>query len=91
MRSVSARSRKRALTVRVRTSRAASVRITVERRTCKRKRCRWSRVTRRTIVTRSNGAKLTVNRLRAGRHRAVVVLSSSAGRTAAVTKAFRVR
>ncbi len=91
MRSVSTRTKKRVLTVRVRTSRAASVRITVERRKCKSSRCRWSRVTRRTLVTRANGAKVTVRRVRAGRHRAVVVLSSSAGRAAAVTKAFRVR
>jgi thermitase len=91
VRSLSAKAKKRVATVRVRTSRAANARITVERRKCKRQRCRWTRVTRKTVPTRANRAKLTVRGLRKGRHRAVVVLSSSAGKSAAVSRTFRVK
>jgi Thrombospondin type 3 repeat len=85
---LAAKVRKRAATVTVRTSRAATVRITIQRK----RGHRWVRVKRSTLVTTTgNRVSLKVKRLRKGRYRAVVVLSSSAGRTGATTKAFRVR
>jgi subtilisin family serine protease len=85
---LAAKARKRAATVTVRTSRAATVRITIQRK----RGHRWVRITRKTLVTTTgNRVSLKVKRLRKGRYRAVVVLSSSAGRTGATTKAFRVR
>jgi thermitase len=84
---LAAKARKRAVTVTVRTSRAATVRITIQRK----RGHRWVRVTRKTLATSGNRVSLKVKRLRKGRYRAVVVLSSSAGRTGAITKAFRVR
>jgi subtilisin family serine protease len=84
---LSTKSRKRRATITVRTSRAATVKITVQR---KRGR-RWVRAARKTLVTSANRVTLRTKRLRRGRYRAVVVLSSSAGRTAALTRRFRVR
>jgi thermitase len=84
---LAAKARKRAVTVTVRTSRAATVRITIQRK----RGHRWVRVTRKMLATSGNRVSLKVKRLRKGRYRAVVVLSSSAGRTGATTKAFRVR
>jgi hypothetical protein len=72
----------------VRTSRAASVKITVQRKGSK----RWVRVAHSTLATSAtNRVRLKTKRLRAGRYRAVVVLSSSAGRATAVIRRFRVR
>jgi hypothetical protein len=72
----------------VRTSRAASVKITVQRKGTK----RWVRVARSTLATSTtNRVRLRTKRLRAGRYRAVVVLSSNAGRATAVIRRFRVR
>jgi subtilisin family serine protease len=85
---ISATSRKRRASVSVRTSRAASVKITVQRKGSK----RWVRVARSTLATSAtNRVRLKTKRLRAGRYRAVVVLSSSAGRATAVIRRFRVR
>jgi Subtilase family/Thrombospondin type 3 repeat len=84
---LAAKVRKRAATVTVRTSRAATVLITIQRK----RGHRWVRVTRKTLVTTGNRVSLKVKRLRKGRYRAVIVLSSSAGRTGKTTKAFRVR
>jgi subtilisin family serine protease len=85
---LSATSRKRRASISVRTSRAASVKITVQRKGTK----RWLRVARSTLATSStNSVRLKTKRLRAGRYRAVVVLSSNAGRATAVIRRFRVR
>jgi hypothetical protein len=72
----------------VRTSRAASVTITVQRKSGK----RWRRVARKTLATSPTlRARLKTKRLRTGRYRAVVVLSSNAGSATAVIRRFRVR
>jgi thermitase len=85
---LSAKSRKRRAKVAVRTSRAATVKITVQRKRGK----RWRRVARKTLATSPTlRAGLKTKRLRRGRYRAVVVLSSNAGRTDAVIRRFRVR
>jgi subtilisin family serine protease len=85
---LSATSRKRRASVSVRTSRAATVKITVQRKSGK----RWRRVTRTTLLTSPTlRARLKTKRLSAGRYRAVVVLSSNAGRASAVIRRFRVR
>ncbi|HEX5619676.1 MAG TPA: S8 family serine peptidase [Solirubrobacteraceae bacterium] len=85
---LSATSRKRRARVSVRTSRAATVKITVQRKGGK----RWHRVARTTLATSPTlRARLKTQRLRAGRYRAVVVLSSNAGRATAVIRRFRVR
>ena len=78
---------KRSATITVRTSRVATVTITVQR---KRGR-RWVRVTRKALAAPGQRATLKVSRLRKGSYRAVVVVSSAAGRAHAVTKRFRVR
>jgi subtilisin family serine protease len=86
--SLSAKIRSHRASITVRTSRAASVKFTVQRK----RGGRWVRVTRATVATSpSNRAGLRTKRLRAGRYRVVVVLSSSAGRTSAQAKSFRVR
>jgi hypothetical protein len=84
---LSATSRKRRATISVRTSRAATVEITVQRK----RGGRWVRVTRSTLVTTANHVSLRTKRLRRDRYRAVVVLSSSAGRGQPETDGFRVR
>ena len=85
---LSATSRKRRASIAVRTSRAAAVKITVQRKGTK----RWVRVARSTLATSaSNRVRLKTKRLRTGRYRAVVVLSSNAGRATAVIRRFRVR
>jgi thermitase len=85
---LAARVRNRVATIKVRTSRGATVTTTVER---KRGR-RWVRVTRKAAVTSSrHRVSLKVGRLRKGRYRVVVALSSPAGSTPATTKRFRVR
>jgi hypothetical protein len=93
--SLSARAKKRhgkrTATVTVRSSRAAMVQVTVQIRRCKHGHCRWARVYRKTKATVGDRATITTGRLRRGRYRAVVVLSSSAGRAASETQSFRVR
>ena len=71
----------------VSTDRAATVKITVERK----KGGRWVRVTSRTDATVGNKATLTVKRLRRGAHRVKVSISSSGGAGTPRTKSFRVR
>jgi subtilisin family serine protease len=82
---------KRSATIVVRASRDAVVQVTVERRKCSHGNCRWARVASRTMTTVAGQAKVTVRRLKRGRYRAVVVVSSAAGRAAAETQRFRVR
>jgi hypothetical protein len=83
--------RGRCVTVRVHTSRTATVRVTIDRRRCSRGRCRWVRVTRKTVSTSRNVATVRSERLARGTYRAVVLLSSSAGRAKPETDGFRVR
>ena len=84
---LSATARKRVATITVRTSRAATAEVVVQRK----RGGRWVRVKRRVAATSGNRATIRVKRLRKGSYRAVVVVSSGAGRAAAVTKRFRVR
>jgi hypothetical protein len=77
--------------VRVLTSRRATVRVTLERKICKRRHCRWVRVLRKTTTTTANAATVKSKRLARGTYRAVVVISSSAGHALPETAGFRVR
>jgi subtilisin family serine protease len=88
---LSTRVKKRSATISVRASRDAIVQVTIQRRKCQHGKCRWVRVTRRTTATVAAQATVTVRRLKRGKYRAVVVLSSAAGRAAAETHRFRVR
>jgi subtilisin family serine protease len=85
------RNGKRSATISVRTSRAASVQVTIQRKVCTHKHCRWVRVTRKSSTTSGGRVTFTATRLKRGSYRAVVVLSSSAGRAKAETQRFRVR
>jgi thermitase len=84
---LSTKGRKRAATIKVHTSRPATAEVTVQR---KRGR-RWVSVTRTVRPSSRNRVTLKLKRLRKGRYRAVVVVSSAAGRAAATTKRFKVR
>jgi thermitase len=77
----------RSVIVRARTTRAAVLRIVVQRKTGR----RWVKVKRRTLATRRNRVVLTVNRLRRGRHRVVVAVYSNAGSGTPATRRFTVR
>jgi hypothetical protein len=88
---VKKRNGKRNATVSLRASRDATAQVTIQRRKCKYGKCRWVRVTRRTTATIAKQARVTARRLKRGRYRAVVVVSSAAGRAAAETQRFRVR
>ena len=82
---------KHSATIFVRSSRAAMVQVTIQIRKCRHGHCRWARVTRKTAATVGGRATITAKRLKKGRYRAVVVLSSSAGRASAERQYFRVR
>jgi subtilisin family serine protease len=84
---VSKRGRKRSARVTVSTTGPATVRITVER---KRGR-RWVRVTRKTRAIAGSRTVLKVSRLKRGKHRVRISISSSGGRGSSVSKSFRVR
>jgi thermitase len=79
------RGSKRSATIRVTANRLATMRITVERK----KGRRWVRVARRTVS--GTRGTLRVSRLKRGRHRVRISISSSGGRGTPVTKRFRVR
>jgi subtilisin family serine protease len=81
------RGKRRSATIRVRTTHAATVRITIERK----KGRRWVRVKRKTIVVSGTRATYRVSRLKRGRHRVRISISSSAGRGDSASKTFRVR
>jgi subtilisin family serine protease len=85
------RHRKRSATISVRASRSAVVQVTVEIRKCKHGHCRWARVIGQTKSTAGGRATITATRLKKGRYRAVVVLSSNAGQAKPETQGFRVR
>jgi subtilisin family serine protease len=79
---------KRYASIAVRTSRGATVRLLVQRKVGK----RWRKVTTTTLATSaSNRVTFKTKRLKRGRYRVRVVVSSAAGSAATVTKAFRVR
>jgi hypothetical protein len=88
--SVSAKTRKRgkvrSATVKVRTDRPATLRVTIERK----RGTRWVRVTRKTVGA-SNTATVRASRLKRGRYRVRISISSTAGRGTPATKSFRVR
>ncbi|HET9740836.1 MAG TPA: S8 family serine peptidase [Solirubrobacteraceae bacterium] len=75
------------VTVRARTTRAATLRILVQRKSGR----RWVKVKRRTLATTANRVRLKVSRLRRGRHRVVVAVYSSAGVGTPATRYFTVR
>jgi Subtilase family/Thrombospondin type 3 repeat len=81
----------RGVRLNVRADRAATVTVTVERKRCNGKRCRWVRVARRSVAAPRKRARVTVRPLSRGAHRAVVRLSSSAGKSKPRTLSFKVR
>jgi hypothetical protein len=83
--SLSAKVRRRSATVRVRSTSPATIRITVERK----KGRRWVRVARKTFA--GTRATYRVKRLKRGRHRVRISISSDAGAGGSRTKSFRVR
>jgi subtilisin family serine protease len=78
-------------TVRVRTSRTATVAITVERRVCnaRGRQCKWRRAYTASKVSHANAASFTTRRLARGSYRVTAKVSSPAGRAAPVRKPFR--
>ena len=84
---VTKRGSRRSVTVRARTTRAAVLRILVQRKQGR----RWVKIKKRTLATSANRVVLTVNRLRRGRHRVVVAVYSNAGSGTPATRYFRVR
>ena len=91
--SIGVRKTRKAATITVQATRAATTRITVQRRKCnsRGKRCRWVRVTRKTLNAPTGRAKVVLRRPKRGRYRVQVVLSSAAGTAKARAKAFKVR
>jgi subtilisin family serine protease len=83
--SLSAKVRRRSATVRVKSTSPATIRITVQRK----KGRRWVRVARKTFA--GTRATYKVKRLKRGRHRVRISISSEAGRGSSRTKSFRVR
>jgi len=79
--------KRRAVVVKASTSRAAKVRILVQRK----KGRRWVKVKKRTLATGANRVRLTVKRLTRGRHRIVVAVYSNAGAGGSATRYFKVR
>jgi thermitase len=82
------------LTVRLAADRAASARVTVERRRCQSRRCRWAPTARRTVRVRTRPVAVTVRSpggrgLPAGPLRVRAVLSSSAGTARAAVRSVR--
>ncbi len=84
---VTKRGSRRYVTVRASTTRAAVVRILVQRK----RGSKWVKVKKRTLATSANRVKLTVSRLRRGRHRIKVAVYSNAGSGTSATRYFRVR
>jgi subtilisin family serine protease len=83
--SLSAKAERRSATVKIAATRLATMRITVERK----KGRRWVRVARKTVG--GSRATLKLSRLKRGKHRVRISISSSAGRGNSVSKTFRVR
>ena len=85
--SLSAKAKRRTATVKVTTTRLAMVTITVERK----KGRRWVRVTRKTARQLRQPRDAAAARLKRGKHRVRVSISSGAGNGTSVSKSFRVR
>jgi thermitase len=88
--SLTAKPRRRTVTVTIRTDRAAMVGLTLERKRCK-KKCRWVRVTGRIVSANDGSATVKLKQLKRGAHRARVTLSSRAGTSRPRTVRFRIR
>jgi hypothetical protein len=85
--SIKAGGRAGRVTVKFRASRSASIKVTAERRVCRRKKCSW----RKAKTARASGSNGTVRlRLRAGRYR-IKVTASDRGERASRTKTITVR
>jgi subtilisin family serine protease len=85
---------RRGAVVRLAADRAASARVTLERRSCARGGCRWVRLLRRTVGVRTRTVALTVRAPRGrtmphGAYRVRAVLSSAAGTARPVTRTVR--
>jgi hypothetical protein len=80
------RGAKRSVTVKIGTTRLATVRVTIERR----KRGLWVRVARATRGTVNNRVTFRATRLKRGRHRVRVSVYNGAGSGSPVTQRFRV-
>jgi subtilisin family serine protease len=78
---------RRSVVVKASTSRAAKVRILLQRK----KGRKWVKVKRRTLASKGNRVQLTVKRLKRGRHRIVVAVYSNAGLGGSATRYFKVR
>jgi hypothetical protein len=74
------------VTVKIGTTRLATVRVTIERR----KRGLWVRVARATRGTVNNRVTFRATRLKRGRHRVRVSVYNGAGSGSPVTQRFRV-
>jgi subtilisin family serine protease len=90
--SVKAVKAKHRATIRIRTTRSATVAVRVERRVCnaKGKRCKWRKAYSATRASKANAATFSVRKLSRGRYRVTVKLSSPAGSAKQVSKAFKV-
>jgi subtilisin family serine protease len=78
-------------TVKVRSTRAATVALKVERRVCNSagRKCRWRKAASLSRSTRGNAATFSVRKLARGRYRVAVRLSSPAGKTQLAHKSFK--
>ena len=83
---------KRRVNVKVRTTRAATVLVKVERRVCDKhgRHCRWRGAYSESRPSRGNAASFATRKLARGRYRVAVRLSAPEGRTKLVRKAFKV-
>jgi subtilisin family serine protease len=74
----------------VRTTRSASVTVTVERRVCQGKACRWRKAYSDAKLSKGNAAAFSTRTLPRGRYRVAVKLASPAGKAKPVRKSFKV-
>lgn len=79
-------------TIKVRTTRAATVALTVERRVCNKqgRKCKWRKAASQLRSTTHNLVTFTVRKLGRGKYRVGVRLSSPAGKARLVRSLFRV-
>jgi thermitase len=83
----------RTATVVIRSDRAATAKVTIQRRRCGRRRCRWVVVARRSVAIARGKTTVRVRsrRLVRGRYRATVVLSNNVGAADPRRSRFRIR
>jgi thermitase len=83
---------KRRANVKVRTTRAATVAVTVERRVCDKhgRKCRWRAAFSGRRASQANSASFETRKLARGRYRVAVRLSAPEGKTKLVRKPFKV-